>query len=161
MKKNVFVLLLVALVVSVFAVSEVLAECPDGKSPISISTPSGKSKTLCIPDAAVHGIETAAEHSSGAINPNVTCPCWSAADLEGYKASYEQFSCEIDPYKNISECWQNDSDVYAKLRVITNYGGATTYCVNNFEGRKFSGFSEEELNECIDLLVDYSTTVPK
>ncbi len=80
MKKNVYVFLFVALVVSVFMASEVLAECPEGKNPVSITTPSGKTKTLCIPDAAVQGIENAAEHSGGTIVAS-NCACFSEDDI--------------------------------------------------------------------------------
>ena len=41
--------------------------CPAGKSEITILTPSGKMKVLCVSDKAVKGIENAADHSGGTV----------------------------------------------------------------------------------------------
>jgi hypothetical protein len=49
-------------------------ECPEGRVEVLIETPSGKVKILCMPAAAVDGLENAADHSQGAITP-LTCPC--------------------------------------------------------------------------------------
>ena len=58
-----------------------LAGCPEGKSPITILTPSGKMKILCVPPQAIQGIEEAADHSGGTV-VSETCPCFSQNDLD-------------------------------------------------------------------------------
>jgi len=69
----------------------VVAECPEGREPIDISTPSGITKTLCIPAAAVKGIENAAENSGGTIVAS-DCPCFSLEDIQAIDAN-EVLTC--------------------------------------------------------------------
>jgi hypothetical protein len=59
----------------------VWAACEPDESEIVIVTPSGKMRILCIPAAAVDGIENAADHSPGTIVAAV-CPCFSQADID-------------------------------------------------------------------------------
>ena len=61
----------------------VLAECPEGKSEVMLMTPSGKTKTICVSDNAIPGIENAAEHNAGfTLEPE--CPCMEVWDGEPY-----------------------------------------------------------------------------
>ena len=60
-----------------------IAECPEGKSEVVIVTPNGISKTICVSDDAIPGIENAAEHSAQfAIEPE--CPCLDMWDGTPY-----------------------------------------------------------------------------
>jgi hypothetical protein len=95
MKKKLFVFLLATFAVSVFAASDVLAQCAEGKQAVEISTPSGKVKTLCIPDAAVQGIENAAEHSGGTIVAG-QCPstCWSQDQIDVLNTPPFELKCK-------------------------------------------------------------------
>ena len=61
----------------------VLAECPEGKSEVLLMTPSGITKTICVSDKAIPGIENAAEQS-GAIRIEAACPCLDVWDGEPY-----------------------------------------------------------------------------
>jgi hypothetical protein len=70
------------------------ATCPEGESEITIVTPSGKEKLLCIPDQAVAGLENAADHSQGTVIPAV-CPCFTAADVEAALASDPEMICAV------------------------------------------------------------------
>ena len=65
--KKLVVFSVIALALSMFIASVALAECPEGKSEVILVTPSGKIKTICVPDTALPGIENAAEHSPGTI----------------------------------------------------------------------------------------------
>jgi hypothetical protein len=63
----------------------VLAECPEGKSEVLLTTPSGKTNTMCVSDTAILRIENAAEHSDRVmIAPE--CPCLDVWDGEPYPA---------------------------------------------------------------------------
>ena len=57
----------------VFAAHAVSAECPEGKSVVVLMTPSGNVKNICVADAAIPGIENAAENAPLEIAP--ACPC--------------------------------------------------------------------------------------
>jgi len=116
MKRRNLVFLLLTLVVSVFISSEVLAECPEGKNPVQINTPSGKSKILCIPDAAVQGIENAAEHSGGTIVA-ATCPCWDDNELRTLDINYNM------------TCVDQDFPIQTTCKG-TNYKGAVIWLVS-------------------------------
>jgi len=56
-------------------------ECPEGKAPITITTPSGKTKNLCVANSAIPGLENAGEHSAADIVP-AQCPCFSQSEAE-------------------------------------------------------------------------------
>ena len=53
----------IALVLLVFPTSNLQAACPEGKMSVLVSTPSGKTKEICVSERAVKGIDTAARHS--------------------------------------------------------------------------------------------------
>jgi len=77
-------LLLISLSIAV----PVLAGCPEGKSEVVIVTPNGISKTICVSDNAIPGIENAAEHSAQlAIEP--VCPCLDVWDGTPYPEGTE------------------------------------------------------------------------
>lgn len=73
-------MLLIVLVFSVVSVPDVNASCKQGKSPVYITTGNGITKTICVSDAGIAGIEKAAEHSGGMITP-VSCPCFGPEDI--------------------------------------------------------------------------------
>ncbi len=68
--------------------------CPDGKSEVVITTPSGKVKTLCISDKAVGGIENAADHAEGTIIPT-GCPCYFEDDVSATLAANPDSFCPL------------------------------------------------------------------
>jgi len=54
--------------------------CDTGKAPITIITPSGKIRTMCVPNSAVPGIENAADNAPGTISP-AQCPCFTEGEV--------------------------------------------------------------------------------
>lgn len=97
------------------------AECPKGKVGITIVTPSGKEKQLCVPEQAVSGIENAAENSGTVIVP-ASCPCWTAAEVELVISRNPDYQCANEP---ISLCVDG---VYAP----------SISCATKLDGRLFS-----------------------
>jgi hypothetical protein len=95
MKKISLISVVAVSICIVFLASTAQAECPEGKSEVLMTTPSGKQKVMCIPDAAVPGLENAADNSPGTIIPT-TCPCWSVDDIYSASVKYKAFYCEID-----------------------------------------------------------------
>ena len=75
----------VLLIICLSTAIPVLAQCPKGKSEVIVMTPSGITKTICVSDNAIPGIENAAEHSGGLILP-AECPCLDVWDGEPYPA---------------------------------------------------------------------------
>lgn len=66
-------------IICVSAAVPVLAECPEGKSEVLLMTPSGITKTICISDNAIPGIENAAANPGGfTLEP--ACPCLDVWD---------------------------------------------------------------------------------
>lgn len=63
------------LFLSFLAAGHAIAQCPDGKSEVVVVTPSGLSKTICVSDNALPGIETAAENAVLDVVPPPACPC--------------------------------------------------------------------------------------
>lgn len=71
------------LFISFFLINTAVAECPDGMAELVIVTPSGISKTICVPDSAIPGLESAADHSPQAI-VEAECPCLDVWDGPPY-----------------------------------------------------------------------------
>lgn len=64
-----------------FANSTSLAECKAGKFEVVVTTPSGKTKTICVSENALPGILNAAEHSAATFDD--FCPCFTLGQIEG------------------------------------------------------------------------------
>jgi hypothetical protein len=73
-------------VICVLTAIPVLAECPEGKSEVILMTPKGVTKTICVSDNAIPGIENAAEHS-GSLIIAAECPCLDVWDGAPYPDS--------------------------------------------------------------------------
>lgn len=78
------------------ASSSVMAQatCPEGKEAIIVITPSGRTRTLCVPSAAVAGIEGADDHGAGTIIP-ASCPCYTTTDVEDAFLADPDLACSI------------------------------------------------------------------
>jgi hypothetical protein len=75
---------------------EAWAECPPGKTEITIITPSGKTKVLCVPDAALPGIENAAENSDATVIA-AKCPCGTTEEFAvTIKQQTEAVTCLVE-----------------------------------------------------------------
>ena len=68
------------------------AECPPNKESLTLITPSGISKTLCVPDQALRGLENAAENSPLVI----TTPPPRCGGIAGF-ACPDGLTCLDDP----------------------------------------------------------------
>lgn len=155
MKRKIFVFLLVALVTTVFAASEVLAECPEGKNPVQITTPSGKSKTLCIPDSAVQGIENAAEHSGGTIVAS-SCPCWTSQDIDDIATANPDFTCfETENYVKCVSDGNHNTFEYDFALKISGETYTDSVCINQVTGI-IEYIPMEEVDACKVHLAPYS-----
>lgn len=152
MSKKMFGTAVVVLLVNALA-STVWAECPEGKEPVDISTPSGITKTLCIPAAAVEGIENAAENSGGTIVAS-NCPCFSAEDIQSLDA-IEEFTCsgsrkiDIDGTLIFSSSICKSDATYSK--VLVSYDLETVNrCYFATQGDKYSGIPAVTIDEVIN-----------
>lgn len=154
--------------------SAAFAQCPDDKEPVNITTPSGITKTLCIPAAAVQGIENAAEHSGGTIVAS-NCPCFSTEDIEALVALGEP-NCsgraEYDSDGNMTFesffCSVIGSDKIKNIASVTFDISTVNRCYYDFNGDKYSGLppvtvdeviSESEYDTCRSTLI--SVVSPK
>ena len=156
--------LLLCFIVGLFliAASLVWAQCPEGKSEVQLTTPSGKQKTICIPDVALPGIENAAEHSNGTIIP-ASCPCWTETELNAYVERFGLIEC-IDHTSEPPHLCIPDSLVkhYECIAVtpdekilLTHSGGICgsekRYCAN--EASMFDQIiSAEEYDACLSII---------
>jgi len=61
------------LMICIFAAQAASAQCPEGKAEVVVVTPSGVSKNICVAQAAIPGIENAANNEVIEIAP--VCPC--------------------------------------------------------------------------------------
>lgn len=85
-------------------------ECPDGKSPVYMTTPSGKTKTLCVSDKGIAGLEKASDHTG--LEVEIPCPC----AIEGQFETEPDFKRCADHFYDIpsdTDRWlQSFVDVY-------------------------------------------------
>jgi hypothetical protein len=120
------------------------ASCPEGKSEIKITTPSGMEKTICVPDEAVPGIESAAEHADGTIIPS-SCPCWDEDDIRYYLDSKILWYCKYDAGSALLTCFDfDDLEVLAAEK-----DGA---CRNNITQVTHEELTTEQWNACSKLV---------
>ena len=86
---------LTTLLVACVLVTNVQAACPSSKVEVTVVLPSGQTKLLCIPEAALKGLENAAEHSPGRIVTN-PCPCFSTEDVDAVAQQPQGvFYCDV------------------------------------------------------------------
>jgi hypothetical protein len=64
------------LMICIFALHAVAAQCPEGKSEVTVVTPNGVSKTICVGSKAIEGLEAAQEYAPVDL-PLSACPCFS------------------------------------------------------------------------------------
>ena len=131
------------------------AECPEGKNEVLMVTPSGIQKTLCVPDTAIKGIETAAEHSSSSIVTS-SCLCWTQGDLDTITAANE-LPCTIEqnPYgEYLYSCLVNNNQYGIYLHY--NYDGTIT-CKNYLVDPSVTSksLSSADYDTCASLLDPY------
>lgn len=162
MLKKVSFICLVLIGFSIVLTGLALAQCPEGKSEVQITTPSGKQKTICIPDAAVPGIENASEHGSGTIIP-ATCPCWKESELDAYVERFGSIVCYDNtsdpPYECLPDSHIKHYECEAPDKILLTHLGnicvSSLYCANEasmFEQRKIS---DEEYDACLSLIKKY------
>jgi hypothetical protein len=142
----------------------VLAECPEGKQAVQLSTPSGNVKTLCIPDAGIQGIENAAEHSGGTI-VTATCDCWSAEELKLIDSNTKVDLVCYNPqttYVGVEgvECnlvYESDGSPYSSAYIILlrDYRAGIYECKNYYNPYYKTGIRVEEYNACVSLVQKY------
>ena len=149
--------LVIGLIISLTAISfgaiSAFAECPEGKQPVNITTPSGNTKTLCIPDAAVQGIETAAENSGGTFVA-AECPCWSSDDVNDLVSNYPGFTCIENV--NFVKCVYDPIDTFSyalALKIEGSYYGYSS-CINqDLDPDVIAEYiSQEEVDACLALV---------
>lgn len=121
----------------------VMAQCPDGKSEVQLTTPSGKNKTICISDAAIPGIENAADHSGGTIIPT-TCPCWNEADIKYYAENKIMEYCKYLTGTGILEC-------YDSIGGIVLDADKAGFCTNHVTKVEYSKLTTDQWNSCYKL----------
>jgi len=141
MKKKTIICSVVVLVLSMFFFSTSFAGCPEGKSEVQVTTPSGKQKVLCMPDQALPGLENAADHSDGTIIPS-SCPCWNESDIAYYDSSGTLQYCEYD--NDLLQCFSPEGKVLLEATKIT-------YCENFLTDKYFKIF-DEQWNACYSLV---------
>ena len=154
--RGVLVGLFISLAAVAFGATSAFAECPDGKEPVNISTPSGITKTLCIPAAAVKGIETAAENSAGTI-VTAECPCWTSSEINDLANRYPEFYCR--DLVNSIRCdydpsYERTSNYALALKIEGDY---YTYslCGNQDSGVIVEYLTQEEVGGCASLVESY------
>ena len=146
---------LIALAVVISSTTIALAECPEGKEPVDISTPSGITKTLCIPAAAVKGIENAAEQSGGTIVAS-GCPCFSLEDIKAIDAIYDltcissgQYDADGNTISSTTTCKGYDPKLVS-AKVSISYDTLTVNrCYYYAPADKITGTPEVTIDEII------------
>jgi hypothetical protein len=152
--KNLFAIVIV-LALSMFIASVALAECPEGKSEVILVTPSGKIKTICVPETALPGIENAAEHSAGNIVP-ASCPCLTVEEIQKLEDCSLQngvpITCVDDGTVVTCTCLCEGCPNSAPFLTIDTY---YQMVVNECGGGCRAGFNEEEYDACMALIKAY------
>jgi hypothetical protein len=152
MKKTSLILTIATCVLSLLMVSAAWAACTEGKQPVNITTPSGKAKTLCIPDAAVQGIENAAEHAGGTI-VTANCTCWSQKEIQELIAKYD-LSCVYFESKDNIMCYKDSTYSTLWYDLYPYDDKVSDICYNHLYGsNKIISF--EESDACYALLEPY------
>lgn len=109
--------------------------CPEGKAPVEVTTPSGKSNTICVPNSALPGLENAGENATVTINP-IGCPCFSTAEAEalltGVTFTYYENQWDSYPDGEIGACktvYIQAYDPYIILGAGTRTNSPTQGCL--------------------------------
>jgi hypothetical protein len=153
--KKIIVYFLLIFASTVILAPIVNAQCPEGKSPVTMVTPSGKTKILCINDNAVQGIENASDNSSTTVVPaSCTKGCWTPADVESWSVDGD-LTCT---WKDAHELYCTNVPVSgAKLvfsLVIEADYAVCSSIVNNHIEEKIK--KDEGMDACIALLEPYT-----
>jgi len=80
MKKIILLIGFITFSISLLLNSSALADCTNGKTEITIVNPAGKVIEICVPDAAIPGLQTASDNSGTIIS--AVCPCYTPEDIE-------------------------------------------------------------------------------
>lgn len=75
------IVLVVTLMVFVVVPATAKNVCRPGKAEVILLLPSGQSKTICVAESALPGLQNAGEHSSGKF-VTTACPCFSESDVQ-------------------------------------------------------------------------------
>lgn len=86
MKTKTVFALVIALALTVFIATVAVAECPDGKTEVTIENPAGKVMVICVPENVVDNIG-----GPGDVVIPASCPCFTAADVEETVASGAEY----------------------------------------------------------------------
>jgi len=139
------------------------AQCPAGKSPVTMVTPSGQTRTLCINDNAVQGIDNAADNSSTTVvTASCTKGCWTPIEVE-YWSSKGELTCSwVNRYelvcKNIPLVGEK-TVVFHLITESTDPNVATCSLIDHLDETKIT--DEKEIDACVALLEPYtSSTCP-
>jgi hypothetical protein len=76
-------------------------ECPAGKSVVNMTTPSGRTHVVCIPDTAVAGLDQG--NGASGITISGTCPCFEEEELRKLTSS-ETLNCEPPVFYERAVC---------------------------------------------------------
>jgi len=162
MKGRILTYFVLASVVTIFVSSQALAECPKGQQEVQITTPSGKTKALCIPDAGVQGIENAADHSGGTI-VTAQCPvdCWTQDQINALNTTPYELTCKqsgYNTYSGLVDCVVHKDGVYAytAFALLSRDPKAGQYECKNyaFQTDKFD-MNFEQYDACYALLAPF------
>jgi len=130
------------IITSLLFVVSAWGACPDGKSEIQLITPSGRVKFMCVPDAALPGLDNAADHSDGTIVPT-GCPCWDEADIEYLLKNYLLDGCtKGDP----AQCY------YGKDMLSLEISWVSNYCRNFITEYAWEKLDSEQYKACEVLI---------
>jgi hypothetical protein len=145
-----------------------LAECPEGKTEITIVNPARKVIEICVPDEAIPGIENENDNSGSTIIPAI-CPCFTQEEIEVAFSTDPTFTCYpieegttlgSEPCYSI-ECFNSDDTIYYETTTSTGTYDAScnskswiafnsTQCFGNIYGGEDT--SKEEADACFEIL---------
>jgi hypothetical protein len=164
--KKLVVFSVIALALSVFVGSTALAECPEGKSEVILVTPSGKVKTLCVPEAALPGLENAAEHSAGTIipDPDMACPCFTLEEVKAAGIDCYVYEGTTDPSGEtcvFATCEDGLNTFWTVYSPGDEACSLSTKCENCcYNDGPVDGLSDEEATACIGILKVFQVNMP-
>jgi len=164
--KKAAICMAVIMAIAVIVAPIASAQCPEGKQPVTMVTPSGKVKTLCIPENAVKGIENAAENSATTVVA-AACPekCLTTKDL-AYFESLGTLECYWDIYKEHQSYLCNvsvDTKIWPELQLVLDNGGSYTCFSDKIDPTWSTGSkvpSADEADACFALLEPYDDPTP-
>jgi len=138
------ILLIVASLVLLPAVIA-FADCTNGKTAITIVNPAGKVIEICVPDAAIPGLQTASDNS-GTIIPAI-CPCFTQEDVEAAFNTDQTLTCDdlgegLSHPSNLPCLWitcvNSDKSIYIDVVTGTEDEGCYTIAERPVMRTKYS-----------------------